>query len=412
MGKRMGRGTQGPLADRVERQYTSNGRLSFSISGTRSRPSPPRYRAAVGVQYRVIPTVQIACRSPDGAPWRGASAPSTPNAVFRPTEMCRFIPNCRLGDSCSFAHSQKELTYKTKLCEPFMQDGMCKYGDRCSYAHSEQELPQPLRPRSDHIQSRTPRARLEFFKHGAAGSAGHQDRAAPAPAPPAAATAPLPTVPALPTPVASEAARSHDVAAQVRRAPSDSSASTEETAPKRRRIVHQRDDPPGKDVELALRRLAVKMGRARRPKRHARPRRGTAGDVPASPSASSDGVGEPRDRARSRERRRRHAPADQEAQDAAPAGAPAQQSAEQKAEVAPWLRGLGALRSRWPEKGETVAVLGLAGELAHYNGKTGVLKQRVRDDDKRNLAVVSLGRGSCVTLPAHGVALPEDEGLE
>lgn len=60
--------------------------------------------------------------------------------------------SCTFGENCKFAHGEKELRpstvrirnhqkYKTKLCEKYTLGGICPYGIRCLFIHPD--LPQP-----------------------------------------------------------------------------------------------------------------------------------------------------------------------------------------------------------------------------------------------------------------------------
>lgn len=44
------------------------------------------------------------------------------------------------ADSRDGQPSSRELFFKTRLCDKFMQFGDCPYGDRCHYAHGPQDL--------------------------------------------------------------------------------------------------------------------------------------------------------------------------------------------------------------------------------------------------------------------------------
>lgn len=63
--------------------------------------------------------------------------------------LCKYYETdrgCSLGDSCNYAHGEKELrfgyceNYKTKLCEMYKANGKCDYGEMCMFAHGEREL--------------------------------------------------------------------------------------------------------------------------------------------------------------------------------------------------------------------------------------------------------------------------------
>lgn len=43
------------------------------------------------------------------------------------------------GESRDGQPSSRELFFKTRLCDKFMQFGDCPYGDRCHYAHGPQD---------------------------------------------------------------------------------------------------------------------------------------------------------------------------------------------------------------------------------------------------------------------------------
>ena len=100
---------------------------------------------------------------------------------FFKTVMCKNYPNCKYGDRCNFAHSEKELrrldetilnavarpkspdsdtssqagsdrrsesgsstgganNFKTRMCKNYEKNGFCKFGDRCNFAHGRDEL--------------------------------------------------------------------------------------------------------------------------------------------------------------------------------------------------------------------------------------------------------------------------------
>ena len=44
------------------------------------------------------------------------------------------------GDAKDGQPTSRELFYKTRLCDKFMQYGDCPYGDRCHYAHGYPDL--------------------------------------------------------------------------------------------------------------------------------------------------------------------------------------------------------------------------------------------------------------------------------
>ncbi|CAD7934743.1 unnamed protein product [Amoebophrya sp. A120] len=66
---------------------------------------------------------------------------------FRKTKMCKFylMGVCTKGESCMFAHDQRDLQVlpdlqKTKLCDELLEYGRCSKGKMCSFAHSKNEL--------------------------------------------------------------------------------------------------------------------------------------------------------------------------------------------------------------------------------------------------------------------------------
>lgn len=63
------------------------------------------------------------------------------------TKMCKFFMKgeCMRGNTCTFAHNQKELhpqpdLYKTQLCSAFIAGGSCRRGNRCKFAHGFKEV--------------------------------------------------------------------------------------------------------------------------------------------------------------------------------------------------------------------------------------------------------------------------------
>jgi len=73
------------------------------------------------------------------------------------TVMCQTwleTANCGFGANCKFAHGEAELRitghplpinrkYKTRLCEKYTVKGICPYGARCLFIHPEPTMPLP-----------------------------------------------------------------------------------------------------------------------------------------------------------------------------------------------------------------------------------------------------------------------------
>jgi len=75
-----------------------------------------------------------------------------PNAANNFTQDCRHGKNCRLGNQCTFRHSDEELAIfaarrKTKDCMFVRPDGSgCHKGDDCPFRHPKDKLPTENRP--------------------------------------------------------------------------------------------------------------------------------------------------------------------------------------------------------------------------------------------------------------------------
>ncbi|KIH52570.1 hypothetical protein ANCDUO_17327, partial [Ancylostoma duodenale] len=64
---------------------------------------------------------------------------------------------CAFGENCRFAHGEAELRpvrsvpcqinkYKTKLCDKYTTTGLCPYGDRCLFIHPDHGTNAYIRP--------------------------------------------------------------------------------------------------------------------------------------------------------------------------------------------------------------------------------------------------------------------------
>lgn len=66
-------------------------------------------------------------------------------AQLRKTQLCRFYPNCRNKDRCSFAHGKAEVKgrpdlTKTSLCQAWLHGACPLDNDECNFAHGLQDL--------------------------------------------------------------------------------------------------------------------------------------------------------------------------------------------------------------------------------------------------------------------------------
>ncbi|VDM61685.1 unnamed protein product [Angiostrongylus costaricensis] len=96
--------------------------------------------------------------------FRHSGRPSTGKKAVNPdsykTVMCQAwleSKMCAFGENCRFAHGEAELRpvrsvpcqinkYKTKLCDKYTTTGLCPYGDRCLFIHPDHGTNAYIRP--------------------------------------------------------------------------------------------------------------------------------------------------------------------------------------------------------------------------------------------------------------------------
>ncbi|KJH49712.1 hypothetical protein DICVIV_04133 [Dictyocaulus viviparus] len=91
---------------------------------------------------------------------RPATGKKTANPDSYKTVMCQAwleSKMCAFGENCRFAHGEAELRpvrsipcqinkYKTKLCDKYTTTGLCPYGDRCLFIHPDHGTNAYIRP--------------------------------------------------------------------------------------------------------------------------------------------------------------------------------------------------------------------------------------------------------------------------